>query len=72
VGFVTARQVFARQYVKRAFRKSKDTRLHQIDVDAFIDAAIHVFPFWLKGVQILRFVLATAGSLTVIVLLIIS
>ena len=69
VGMVTAQQVFVTAFIKRAFKVSKDERLHKVDVEHFMAAASVEFPRWLRPIQIVRFLLATIGSLLVIVLI---
>jgi hypothetical protein len=69
VGFVTAGQVFVSPFLKRAFKKSADAQLRQIDVDALVKRAATAFPAWLYPLQVGRFALATAGSAVVMVLL---
>jgi hypothetical protein len=68
-GLVTAGQVFAVRYVTSAFMASDDPTVRGIDVKAFVDAAPDAFPAWLRYLVAARFVLATAGSLLIIVLL---
>jgi len=68
-GIVTAGQVFAVRYLESAFRKSGDAALQRIDVKAFVDAALDVFPRWFRYLVVARFVLTTAGSALVIILL---
>ena len=68
-GFITAGQVFSVQYIESAFKKSGDTTLQSINVRAFVDAASGAFPAWLRYLVATRFVLATVGSLLVIILL---
>ncbi|WP_084955700.1 hypothetical protein [Thermoactinospora rubra] len=69
VGFVTAGQVFATRYTEAAFRKSGDLAVRDIDARAVIAAASTGFPAWLRPLVLVRFALATLGSLLVIVLL---
>jgi hypothetical protein len=68
VGLVTAQQVFVTLFMKRAFKNSKDERLHKINVERFVAAASREFPYWLRTIQMVRFALATIGALLVIVL----
>jgi hypothetical protein len=68
-GMVTAGQVFATRYVESAFRKSGDPTLYGINVKAFMDAAMAVFPAGFRSLVITRFTLTTAGSLLIIILL---
>jgi hypothetical protein len=67
-GGVTASQVWPERYIRAAFRKSGDA-LTGIDVEAFVDAARQAFPSWLRTLIATRFMLATVGSVLVIVLL---
>lgn len=69
VGFVTAGQVFPTWYIQRAWKHAEDTRLHHIRVEAFVQAAAQAFPAWLRPLQVVRFGLATVGSVVVMVLL---
>jgi hypothetical protein len=69
VGLVTAAQVFPAPYVKRAWARSDDERLRRIDVTAMMSAAGGAFPWWLRPLQLMRFFLATVGSLVVMGLL---
>ncbi|MEV4115502.1 hypothetical protein [Nonomuraea sp. NPDC049695] len=68
-GFVTGSQIFAARYVAAAFRKSGDPAVRELDGRAVVRAAQEAFPAALRPLIVLRFVLATAGSLAVIVLL---
>lgn len=68
-GTVIAGQVFAVQFVEFAFAKSGDVTLERIDVRAVMSAAMEAFPGWLPINVWARFVLATLGSLLVLVLL---
>lgn len=69
VGMVTVQQVFVASFMKRAFKASKDERLHKVDVERFMAAASAEFPRWLYAIQAVRFALATIGALLVIVLI---
>jgi hypothetical protein len=62
-------QVFVTQMIEKAFQDSGDPALKSVNVQAFVDAAGHVFPAWLSAVIYAKFVLATLGSLLVIILL---
>ncbi|MGR6917952.1 hypothetical protein ACU635_27235 [[Actinomadura] parvosata] len=62
-------EVFTTRHIKAAARKSDDPDLRGLDVEAFVEAATKAYPSWLPGVIAARFVLATAGSLLVIILL---
>ena len=72
VGFVTSGQVFVSRYLKRAFKNSQDAQLRQIDVDALVKRAATAFPAWLHPLQVVRFVLATVGSVAVLVLFVLQ
>ncbi|MEV0829915.1 hypothetical protein [Nonomuraea rubra] len=62
-------EVFTTRYIKAAVRKSDDPDLRRLDVGAFVEAAVKVYPSWFRGVIAARLVLATAGSLLVIIML---
>ncbi|WP_280381651.1 hypothetical protein [Nocardia wallacei] len=68
-GFVTAGQVFAVRYTRAAFRRSDDPAVRAIDAVALMRAASSEFPSWLRPLVLIRFVLATLGTLAAIVLL---
>lgn len=59
-------EVFTTRYVEAAFRKAG---IRDIDVRAFVDAASAAYPSWTRPVIVTRFVLATLGSLLVVLLL---
>ncbi|MER6998592.1 hypothetical protein [Streptomyces sp. NPDC000410] len=69
VGFITAGQVFATQYTAAAFKRSDDDAVRNIDARAVIAAANSALPSWLRPVVLVRFPLATLGSVLVIILL---
>jgi hypothetical protein len=69
VGYVTGAQVFTTWYLKRAFEKVEDERLRQVNIEAFLQAAVRAFPAWLRPLQVFRFGLATLGSIVVMLLL---
>ncbi|MFG2330026.1 hypothetical protein ACGFMM_10410 [Streptomyces sp. NPDC048604] len=69
VGFITAGQVFAVKYTEAAFRRSEDPAVRAIDARAVIAAANSRFPGWLRALVLVRFPLATLGSLAVVALL---
>src|SRR5262249_28914580 len=69
VGFVCASQVLAVRYTRAAFAKSSDPRARAIDAAAVIGAAGAAMPSWIRPVVVVRFGLATLGSLLVILLL---
>ena len=62
-------EVFVARFIESAFTKSDDPALRNINVKAFVDAAVTAFPGWFQYVIAARFALATLGSLVVIVLL---
>lgn len=68
-GVITASQVFVVRFIQSAFSKSDDTRLRDLNVNAFVEAAAAAFPAWLRPLQAARLVLVTAGSLLVVILL---
>ncbi|MEV0611850.1 hypothetical protein AB0I81_00910 [Nonomuraea sp. NPDC050404] len=65
-GFITTAQVFVVRYVEAALRKSGTTN---IDAKALIGAAAATFPRWFRPLVVTRFLLTTAGSLAILVLL---
>ncbi|MFD0362468.1 hypothetical protein ACFQZZ_13560 [Nocardia sp. GCM10030253] len=69
VGFITAGQIFAARYTEAAFRKSSDVAVRALDGRAVVEAAAREFPAALRPLGIIRFALATLGSILVIVLL---
>ncbi|MEU7852196.1 hypothetical protein [Nonomuraea sp. NPDC049141] len=68
-GFITTAQVFVVRYVEAALRKSGTT---DIDTKALIGAAEVVFPGWFRPLVVTRFLLTTAGSLAILLLLAVS
>jgi hypothetical protein len=68
-GLILSRQVFTARFLASAFRNSGDATLAGINVRAFVDAAADAYPAWFPYVVSARFVLATLGSLLVIILL---
>jgi hypothetical protein len=68
-GLILSRQVFTVRFLAAAFRKSSDATLAGINVRAFVDAATGAYPAWFPYVVAARFVLATLGSLLIIILL---
>lgn len=68
-GLVMTSQVFAEQVVQAAFRKSADPAVREIDGRAVVAAARTEFPGWIRTVQVVRLLVATVGSVAVIVLL---
>ncbi|MEU8525509.1 hypothetical protein AB0C77_07905 [Streptomyces sp. NPDC048629] len=69
VGFITAGQVFAVKYTEAAFKRSEDPAARTVDAKAVIAAANSGFPRWLRALVLVRFPLATLGSLLVVALL---
>jgi len=68
-GFITASQVFVVSYVEAAVRKSSDPALRRADVRSFIAAAQTQFPACVRPLIIIRFLLTTAGSALILLLL---
>jgi hypothetical protein len=66
---ILSRQVFTARFLASAFKNSGDTTLAAINVKAFVDAATRAHPAWFPHVVTARFVLATLGSLLIILLL---
>jgi hypothetical protein len=66
---ILSRQVFTARFLTSAFKNSGDATLTGINVKAFVDAAGSAYPGWFPYVVSARFVLATLGSLLVIILL---
>jgi hypothetical protein len=66
---ILSRQVFTARFLTSAFRNSGDATLAGINVKGFVDAAAGAYPAWFPYVVGARFVLATLGSLLIIVLL---
>lgn len=69
IGLVCAAQVFTVPFIESTFRRSGDPELAGIDVKAFIGAAMKAFPTGARTIIIARFIMATAGSALVIILL---
>jgi hypothetical protein len=68
-GIVTGGQVFATRQVRSAFAESGDAELARVDVAKVMAAAVSVFPRWFRPLLVGRFLLVTAGSAAVVVLL---
>ncbi|GAA3248497.1 hypothetical protein [Nonomuraea helvata] len=68
-GFITTAQVFVIRYVEAALHKSGTT---DIDTRALLGAADAVFPDWFRPLIVTRFLLTTAGSLVILLLLAVS
>jgi hypothetical protein len=62
-------EVFTVRYVEAGFRRSGDPDVRGMDVAAFVDAARDAYPGWMRLLIVVRFGLATLGSLLVVVLL---
>ncbi|MFC7625249.1 hypothetical protein [Microlunatus sp. GCM10028923] len=71
-GYVTVSQLRTTRMLQAAFAKSDDERLHTLNVASFVDAATGAYPNWLRPLQVARLVLVTAGSLLIIILLVIA
>ncbi|WP_433598145.1 hypothetical protein ACQPXH_20465 [Nocardia sp. CA-135953] len=69
VGFVTTMQVFAMRMTVSAFAKLDDPRVRGLDIGTVLQAAVDALPSWYRPAIVARWLLATAGSLAVIVLL---
>ncbi|NEW45641.1 hypothetical protein [Nocardia cyriacigeorgica] len=69
VGYVTTIQVFAIPMIASAFAKLDDPRARSLDVRAVLRAAVAALPSWYRPATVLRWLLATVGSLVVIVAL---
>ena len=69
VGYVTTMQVFAIPATVAAFAKIDDPRMRGLDVRAVLHAAAEALPAWYRPAIVLRWLLATVGSVAVIVLL---
>jgi hypothetical protein len=68
-GVIIPAQVFTTRVLTAAFRDSGDPVLRRVDVPALVAAAARAYPGWLPTVDLAKLVLATAGSLAVVVLL---
>jgi hypothetical protein len=66
---ILSRQVFTARFLTSAFKNSGDATLAGINVKAFVDAAADAYPAWFPYVVSVRFILATLGSLLIIILL---
>ena len=62
-------QVFTAPLLESTLKNSGDATLQRIDVPAVVDAAAHAYPAWLPYVAGAKLVLATLGSLSVVILL---
>ncbi|WP_433759538.1 hypothetical protein [Nocardia sp. CA-135398] len=69
VGYVTTVQVFAVPFTVAALAKSADPRVRDFDVRAVLYAGVEALPRWYRPVTVFRWVLATVGSIVVIVAL---
>ncbi|MFF0493540.1 hypothetical protein ACFYTQ_31355 [Nocardia sp. NPDC004068] len=69
VGFVTGMQVFATRITVSAFAELDDPRLRALDIGAVLRAGVDALPSWYRPAIVARWLLATAGSAAVILLL---
>ncbi|AFT99513.1 hypothetical protein [Nocardia brasiliensis] len=69
VGYVTTIQVFAVPMTVSVFARLDDPRVQGLDIRAVLHAAVDVLPSWYRPATVLRWLLATAGSVAVIILL---
>ncbi|MBU3064516.1 hypothetical protein KO481_23655 [Nocardia sp. NEAU-G5] len=69
VGYVTTIQVFAVPLTVSAFAELGDPRVQGLDIRAALQAAAEALPSWYRPAIVARWLLATAGSVAVIVLL---
>ncbi|MEV6280045.1 hypothetical protein [Nocardia sp. NPDC051832] len=69
VGYVTTIQVFAIPITAAAFAKLDDPRTRSLDIRAVLRAAVTALPSWYRPATVLRWLIATVGSLAVIGLL---
>ncbi|GIH23584.1 hypothetical protein Aph01nite_18940 [Acrocarpospora phusangensis] len=68
-GFITTAQVFVGRYVQAALHKSGTL---DIDTQALLGAAEAAFPGWFRPLVVTRFLLTTAGSLVILLVLAVS
>ncbi|WP_280432015.1 hypothetical protein [Nocardia brasiliensis] len=66
VGYVTTIQVFAVPLTTSAFAKLDDPRARNLDIRAVLLAAVATLPSWYRPATVLRWLLATVGSVGVI------
>ncbi|RMI27604.1 hypothetical protein EBN03_33455 [Nocardia stercoris] len=66
VGYVTTIQVFAVPVTVSAFAKLDDPRVQGLDIRSVLRAAADALPAWYRPATVLRWLLATVGSLAVI------
>ncbi|WHT20240.1 hypothetical protein N8J89_03970 [Crossiella sp. CA-258035] len=64
-------EIWTTRFVGAAFRKSGDPAVRDLDVGSMVEAARRAYPAWLPLAVITRFALATAGSVLVMVLLLV-
>ncbi|WP_433520639.1 hypothetical protein ACQPZ2_24785 [Nocardia pseudovaccinii] len=69
VGFITTMQVFAMRMTVSTFAELDDPRVRELDIGAVLQAGVDTLPSWYRPAIVARWLLATAGSLAVIVLL---
>ncbi|GAB3651459.1 hypothetical protein [Glycomyces tarimensis] len=68
-GFLFAGQVFLGQWLQWAFDNSNDEQIQGLDAEALVNAAYDAFPAWSVIIDWAVLILATLGSLLVIILL---
>ncbi|SEF85510.1 hypothetical protein SAMN05444920_101852 [Nonomuraea solani] len=66
---VMVSQMFAEKVVAAVFRRSADPAVRDLDAAAVVGAARAALPAWASAMIVIRFLLATLGSILVIVLL---
>ncbi|QIS09772.1 hypothetical protein [Nocardia arthritidis] len=66
---MTTMQVFASRITARMLAKADDPRLRGLDVRIVLRDAVAALPAWYRYAIVVRWILATAGSIAVIVLL---
>ncbi|WHT22684.1 hypothetical protein N8J89_16940 [Crossiella sp. CA-258035] len=64
-------EIWTTRYVEAGFRKSGDPAVRGLDVGSMVEAARRAYPAWLPLAVVARFALATAGSVLVMVLLLV-
>ena len=68
-GFIVLSQLFFATFLQAAFDNSGDSQLEALDVQALVDAAFGAYPGWTTIVDWAVAILATLGSILVIILL---
>jgi hypothetical protein len=71
-GFITASQVFVIQFTENLLSKSSDHDLRRVDAKALIGEVNAIFPTWLRAIIVTRFILSTAGSVVIVLMLILD